>query len=235
MKNMVDDFVIWTLVLLSALGWTVHKLIVSQKKWEFDQKVKRTLRLLRLPYDSSASAHTNIIQAQAWLDMVHQHKTMFHTWMGCSSELLSLQNVISCDLQEDKRTHKELAAAYPVWSNILLGQTPASHTYESENDLDYSKMFVSLRPASLRSFVLWRCDGLQEAASAVRSNSSILFSAIREDVCTLLSQVWQDTAPRKKNGLRLVALRTFQRQSWCCSNNKTSSLQRQDCCRGGKL
>ena len=91
MKNMVDDFVIWTLVLLSALGWTVHKLIVSQKKWEFDQKVKRTLRLLRLPYDSSASAHTNIIQAQAWLDVVHQHKTMFHTWMGCSSELLSLR------------------------------------------------------------------------------------------------------------------------------------------------
>ena len=168
-----------------------------------------------MPYDGSVNPHTSIILAQAWLDTLRQHHTIFHTWMGCGNDFVNLKNIVEFDLKEDKRTHKELASAYPVWSHILLGQTPITHTFNSNDNLDFGKMFVSLRPVSLRSFVLWRCgtNGIQEAASAVRSNSSILFSAIREDVCTLLSQVWQDISQNKwhkKNfACNLVSLRTF--------------------------
>ena len=51
-----------------------------------------------------------------------------------------------------------------------------------------------------------------------------LFSAIREDVCTLLSQVWQDISTKKKMGCRLVALRTFPTPELVLQlNSKTSS------------
>lgn len=187
---MVRDLEMWGVVVI-----VMFVLIIFTRMWGaasknrvLSQKFKKLLKQNHLPHTRTAC------EIRAWINLVTTNRTLFPTWMcdreTCVEKLVEQSKHEIC---EDERTNEELAKAFTIWDDILLFKSLAVSSCTAPRfPIEGCLLYLSVRPWSMKKFTKWRSGWTCEGDKAARSISVPLQSAIRQDACIQLNDLWEE-------------------------------------------
>jgi hypothetical protein len=175
-------FVVFVLMLLVNIWKTQSK--NKTLSWRFRKLLKQN----HLPQTHTAC------EIREWVKIVTQNRTLFPTWM-CDRET-DIGKIIEQSkhkIHEDDRSNEELAKVFTMWDDILLFKSFAvSSSTAPRFPIEGCLLHLSVRPWSMKKFVKWRSGWTHQGEKAARSISVALQSAVRQDVCIQLNDLWEE-------------------------------------------